>query len=124
MIRISVKRLWDTFGDKQERSKRDFYIAARALKDYASARFFSFPCEILVRTDTWIRQCYHAPSRHEIIMDALDDLIGGYGVEGLNDAVEYVNMGDPYVNTVLYVAGSYRIGNWGDIAEKMPYEEE
>jgi hypothetical protein len=57
-------------------------------------------------------------------------LSGGFGVEtiGLPDGcfdncrqpeltIKYVNHGDTYDTTLLWVGGRYRVGSWGDIVE-------
>ncbi len=54
-------------------------------------------------------------------------LLEGFGVEEFcipenflspDMVVRYVNMGDTYDTTLLKVNGRYRIGCWGDIAER------
>ena len=62
----------------------------------------------------WIRQCYNIPSRDEMILLAIDEIIGGYGTEAIqkeNEHVDnyhfdiiftYVNMGDTYIASVFY----------------------
>lgn len=37
-------------------------------------------------------------------------------------AIEYVNTGDPYTNTLLFVNGNFSVGNWGSIVERGNYE--
>lgn len=34
----------------------------------------------------------------------------------------YVNMGDPYRTTLLYVRGRFRVGAWGDLVERGSYD--
>jgi hypothetical protein len=61
-------------------------------------------------------------------MEMFNKLIGGYGIEALHDGewfpypdYTYVNMGDTYTPTVIYKRrlGKYKVGCWGDIAEKF-----
>lgn len=75
------------------------------------------PCEVSDKCRTWVAQCYHKPRRgsHEMVLCAIDDLLGGFGVEALTipDAktytdngirmcppFSYVNMGDSYACTL------------------------
>lgn len=61
----------------------------------------------------WMRQCYNRPSRTERIMVALNEVLGGLGVEGIEstdqlpgwegDIAEYVNMGETYTPTVVHL---------------------
>lgn len=71
-------------------------------------------------TAAWARSCYNTPSRPELIMHAANYLMEGYGVEPLRSfSYDYVNMGDPYVETLIfcYDAGRYTVGCWGDLVE-------
>lgn len=58
-----------------------------------------------------------------------DKVLGGSGVEYIAavdddqytpNGLDYVNMGDPYIATVLYdhKTGRYKIGGWGDVVER------
>lgn len=54
--------------------------------------------------------------------------IGTFGVEGIakgsnsrSPAIDYLNAGDTYAETLLYVRCQFRIGNWGDIVERGNY---
>jgi hypothetical protein len=80
-------------------------------------------------TKKWAAQCYNRPTGEEIILKAIDEVLGGYGVEGidpqiaeedgLDDWVSYVNMGDPYVPTIIYDHDShlFHVGGWGTFLE-------
>lgn len=57
----------------------------------------------------WYRQCYYRPRRIEVEMKALDAALEGHGTEAVwGDSsitwpvAEYVNMGDPYVQTIWF----------------------
>ncbi len=79
----------------------------------------------------WVRQCYNLPSKVGLIMCAANELLGGFGVEGLNqedayvnnywrDCIGlYVNMGDTYDNTVIWDTenSSFIITSFGDFLE-------
>lgn len=77
--------------------------------------------------DSWVRQCYNPPSYHDRKMMAFNEILEGYGGEAIfgddpyHPDIEYVNMGDTYIMTILYnrIDGRYRITNWGDELEAM-----
>lgn len=55
--------------------------------------------------------------------------LGTFGVEGIerghnqrSPAIEYLNAGDTYEITLLYVRGQFRVGCWGDIVERGHYD--
>ena len=63
-------------------------------------------------------------------MHAIDVLLDNFGVESFGPVVDsyrhtpkysYSNAGDSYAATVIYdnETGRYRIGSWGDLAERM-----
>ena len=61
----------------------------------------------------------------ELIDGAMTD---GYGVESIPEGsnqkspeIHYVNTGDSYGETVLFINGRFRLGNWGDIVERGNY---
>lgn len=63
-------------------------------------------------------------------LDTINDIIGGYGVEAITDnnweryccniGLLHVNMGDTYVQTVIYDTRKDRfyVCSWGDIIER------
>ena len=55
--------------------------------------------------------------------------MGTFGVEYIREgknsrppAIDYLNAGDSYEMTVLYVKGQFRAGSWGDYVERGDYE--
>jgi hypothetical protein len=82
------------------------------------------------QTDRWIRQCYHRPDDVSLQLSALNELINGFGVEGLgkNDRApytppfEYINTGDTYNTTIIRDNRKDRffISTWGDVVETHP----
>lgn len=40
----------------------------------------------------------------------------------LSPSVVYVNLGDPYRPTLLYVRGRFRVGDWGTLVERGSYD--
>lgn len=78
----------------------------------------------------WTRQCYHAPSSIEQLLCALNEVLGGYGVEYIANKhipwkadYAYINMGDTYAVTLLYkyATDSFLVGTWGDVVERKGY---
>ncbi len=78
-------------------------------------------------TNAWIRSCYNKPCRIELILSALDELLGMHGVEAFRDedcltqaSLSYLNAGDAYADTILFFhdIGAFRLGCWGDAVEK------
>jgi hypothetical protein len=69
------------------------------------------------RTREWIDSCYHRPSKGEVNLFAINELIGGHGVEAIFKdgevwpALEFINMGDTYVPTLCRVNGNYFIAD-------------
>lgn len=54
--------------------------------------------------------------------------LGTFGVEytpaGSNrrsPAITYLNAGDTYESTILYIRGRFRVGTWGDVVERGNY---
>ena len=71
---------------------------------------------------------YSAPAPRNTFK-IISEILGGYGYEYIfhgknkkSPAIHYVNMGDTYETTVLFVNGRFRVGCWGDIVEKGNYE--
>lgn len=84
------------------------------------------------QTSAWIRQCYNMPDDTELIMSAIDELTGGFGVEAIrhpNDSdkliAEYVNQGDTYATTIVrdMESGEYILTCYGDWLEGWEQEE-
>jgi hypothetical protein len=80
-------------------------------------------------TDRWVDDCYIEPKYHQIKMHMLDIAAGTYGVEYIpaghnarSPAIEYLNAGDTYTTTLLFVRGCYRVGSWGGIVEYGNYD--
>lgn len=65
---------------------------------------------------------------HEHAMELANEAIGGHGVESLDvptrrggtPSAQYVNVGDPYIATLIWDRqdNRYRIGGWADVVER------
>ena len=79
---------------------------------------------------------YNPQATHTLKLEACNEIIGGYGVEGTEypagywancqappKYVEYINMGDTYEITLCRVVirgkVSYRVSDWGTIVERF-----
>lgn len=74
----------------------------------------------------WVKQCHNEPSYHEKKMCALNEILGGYGVEAVQESgnyqtvpLEYINMGDTYTATICFYEGAYHFTTWGDAVEYL-----
>lgn len=82
------------------------------------------------RAYTWEAKCYNKPRRMEFALEILNDLIGGYGTEGITPenhvypVAAYVNTGDTYSPTILHDLGEdeFRLTTWGDWYEQWELE--
>ena len=83
------------------------------------------------KTYKWSQSCYSAPTTGALEMHALNELLNGFGVEGLGKGdddygytppFEFINLGDPYNTTIIRNnrSGTYFISTWGDVAERNP----
>jgi hypothetical protein len=75
---------------------------------------------------SWVNSCYNEPSNREKKLCALNSIIGGYGVEAIQEAGNYhespcvyINMGDTYTNTICFYEGQYHYTSWGDAVEYL-----
>lgn len=95
-------------------------------------------CDTFVSVQKWCRQCYNTPSLVERQMCALNEILGGHGVEAIQEGdgyirrrrfhhdydrhfwrdtvLLYVNQGDTYAPTLAYDVREDRfiITSWGD----------
>lgn len=76
-----------------------------------------------------VADCHHSPSLEYKQMTALNEILEGYGDEPiweedhvLEPYATYVNMGDSYINTVIYETWERRflVMSVGDFIEKRP----
>lgn len=83
------------------------------------------------QTCAWVNACYHPPRNNEVILEAINEIIGGSGVESVgheciyvdnyyrNTIGSYVNTGDTYSYTILFdhVKKRWKLTTWGDFLE-------
>tara|TARA_Y100001972_G_C7529572_1_gene266890 strand:- start:127 stop:516 length:390 start_codon:yes stop_codon:yes gene_type:complete len=86
----------------------------------------------------WVRACYHRPRHAELLMCALDSVLGFHGVEALRMEGEYVdayhgdiiashlNAGDLYAPTIIldHRDGTMHIGDIGSFIEALERERD
>lgn len=84
----------------------------------------------------WCRQCYNEPPQFDKVLCALNEVLDGHGVEGIEreDAwvdsyhgrfiASYVNMGDTYAATIVRDSetGKFLLTTWGDFVEAWDLE--
>jgi hypothetical protein len=79
--------------------------------------------ELFPKTKAWIHSSYNRPNRHALRMSALNEVLGGSGVEAeLGDSlteaiIEWINTGDTYSPTITFRGGKYRLETMGDAVE-------
>ena len=68
------------------------------------------------------RRSYGRQSMQSLRFAALSQVLGGFDAESFRtrkgEWVTYVNMGDTYTTTLVKFRGTYRVSDWGSIAEK------
>jgi hypothetical protein len=76
----------------------------------------------------WVEKYGHRNVRPERLFERLSGVIGGFGVEYIpagegsrSPSVLYINKGDTYRTTIMWVRGRFVVGCWGDIVERGQY---
>ena len=66
-------------------------------------------------------RCYITPRYSERVLHCLNEVLGMHGVKALTRdgevVADYLNSGDTYVPTLMYIKGKFRISSVGDYAE-------
>lgn len=114
----SERKLKEAFGDDKGRRIRRILDGRDEPESYQSVA-------------KWIGDCYNRPADVELQMAAVDEILGGYGVEAvwcdesnIEPHASYVNLGDTYSTTIIHkscAAGRtdrFVIGSWGDVVER------
>lgn len=101
-------------------------IHAEECHDLSTARRLALQSERAQQRD---RQSYNPHRTHTLVLEALNEWLGTCGDEYLGEVemrdgppVEYLNVGDPYVDTVVWFRDGYRgrhyhVMGWGDALE-------
>lgn len=79
----TITRIGDMDRERAVLLRRVLKCGGRsALADIAAEKPESFP-----KLDKWLKSCWTVPSRPEIKMRMADEIIGGFGVEGVGESI-------------------------------------
>ena len=116
-----------TLRDRIERPYRLPDGTAEAIRAILECKTVESVCEISGAASRMVGSCYHRPSL-PVKLEAINGIMDGCGVEYIpagrnrrSPAITYVNVGDPYLTTLMWVRGRYVVGCWGDIVERGNY---
>ena len=113
---IGLKRLQQVFTEEESRQIRNILTGKTNPRDYVSVQ-------------NWLKQCFNEPSENELKMEALNEVLKGFGVEAIRGnyvdsyyqdiQATYVNMGDTYDYTILFDSENEKfvLTSWGDWVE-------
>lgn len=122
LIAEDVRRI---LGVSQEVAELVAGIAARTIDPLKHPKRFPATCK-------WESECLHRPWESEIRMQAINEVVGGYGVEPVDpEGAEfsrthgrsvacYVNRGETYTPTIVYdyKSETHQLISMGDYVEK------
>lgn len=112
----SVKKLNEAFPD-HGKEVREILEGKRKAKDYKSVQ-------------DWVKVCLHQPSAHDKRMCAINEVVGGHGVEAifrigdeLRPDMEYINIGHSDIPTLIYdfTTGTFKVQDtltWQETSER------
>jgi hypothetical protein len=115
----SVKTLNSAFPGKGKELRRALELSRKELKEHSAGKKRA-------------EECYHPPTTYDIRLHVLDAIAETCGVEyvahnddtmGANKGFDYLNVGDPYILTIIRFAatGRYVVACYGDIVERGNY---
>ena len=115
----SIQRLQADLGLTTQQAKLVRALIRKEVKTWDETLFPA--------TSAWLKTCYHRPSYPDRLLSALNEVIGGHGVETIEGrefnqpSALYVNTGDAYSPTLLYCykSNTVRLTTWGDYAERL-----
>ena len=117
-----------TLCDRIERPYRLPEGTAKAIRAILECRTIESVCDLSGAASRMFGSCYHRPSLQSVKLEAINDIMDGYGVEYIeagrnrrSPSIEYINVGDPYLDAIMWVRGRYVVGCWGDIVERGSY---
>jgi hypothetical protein len=79
----------------------------------------------------WVRQCLHEPPLIEKVLEAVNEVMEGFGTESIrgsgwdrywtDTAFVYINLGDTYTRTICYrpEMDRFYLCSWGDMVESL-----
>ena len=115
----------------RERIERPYRLpegTAKAIRAILECRTIEAVCEINGAAPRFFGACYHRPSLQSVKLEAINELMDGCGVEYIaagrnrrSPSIEYINVGDTYLDTIMWTRGRYVVGCWGDIVERGSY---
>jgi hypothetical protein len=111
MISPSIRKLQTLPGisiDQAREMKRVFLMNRREMLEYPGIRDFA--------------QKFYNPAPNYILrMEILNRIFNTHGLESFEtrkgEYVQFLNVGDPYILTIIRFRGNYRVSDWGSIAE-------
>lgn len=76
--------------------------------------------------EEWVRSCWHEPEKIDKKLCAINQILGGYGVEAIfgdsytEPDMDYINLGDTYTTTIVFdrLKWKWRVMSWGDWVEE------
>jgi len=115
----SIKTLCEGLDIDKDKAK---LIRALIKKEQKTRDAKLFPSTL-----AWIESCYHEPVWVERVLSCFNEILEGYGIEGIDGEdfrcplMSYVNLGETYQLTLLfcYKAQSFRVQSVGDYIERM-----
>jgi len=114
-----------TIRDRIEQPYRLPEGTAEAIRAILECRTIEAVCGLSASASRMFGACYYRPTLQSVKLEAINDLMAGCGTEYIpagsnrrSPAIEYVNMGDAYRDTILWTRGHYVVGSWGDILER------
>ena len=117
-----------TLRDRIERHYRLPEGTAEAIRAILECKTVESVCNLSEAAARMFSACYYRPSLQSVKLEAINELMDGCGVEYIpagrnlrSPAIEYVNVGDPYLATIIWARGRYVVGCWGDIVERGNY---
>ena len=117
-----------TIRDRIERPYRLQEGAAEAIRSILECRTVEAVCSINGAASRMFGACYFRPSLQSVKLEAINDLMDACGVEYIpagrnrrSPSIEYINVGDTYLDTIMWTRGRDAVGCWGDIVERGNY---
>ena len=101
---------------------------SKAIRAILECKAVESVCDLNEAASRMFSACYHRPTLQSVKLEAINDIMDGYGVEYIpagrnrrSPAIEYINVGHTYRATIMWVRGRYVVGCWGDIVERGNY---